>query len=200
MSVITDAVYNKLKGDTKLVGTYTNGVPNKDGLLSWVGAGGTYWDPSQGKWVSNLSPAIYTYELDFSEITSSHPEYRDLRGFIVTTGHVTDTSDSAASSKTKKARTITKDIRCFYRQDLDNATPDGTFKEVEAIAERVYELFHRQPLVIPDPDDPLNYAKWQSVMVTCNGPIYIPGEQAKLLTQKIDVMVVTLQFTIQEFK
>lgn len=57
---------------------------------------------------------------------------------IVTVGNVTDTPDD---TKTTRGREVRRDIACYTR-----AT--GSMAEVEAIAERVRQLFHRVTLPV----------------------------------------------------
>lgn len=58
--------------------------------------------------------------------------------FIVTAGEVTQ---SPFDTKTTRGRNMTRDVRCY-------AAADGSAVVVEAIAERVRALLHRQPLTI----------------------------------------------------
>lgn len=191
MSVITDAIYNKLLADTKLTGTKNaSGAWNGDGLISVLGSKSAVYDPVTGTYKVNQEMAIYPFE----PAPLSDP---NLRSCVVFAGHVTDVPSTNANSKTRRARDITVDLKCYYKQ-VNLA--DRTYNQVEAVAERVYEIFNRKPMVIPNPSDPTNYTKWQTVYVTANGPILIGSEQEKLFSQGLDMMVVTIRFTVQEFK
>jgi len=72
--------------------------------------------------------------------------------YIVTAG---DVSQAAADSKECRGREIRRDVRCY-------AAASGSAITVEAIAERVRALLHRQPLVIPG-------FVW--ILAECSGPI-----------------------------
>lgn len=190
MSVITDAIVNKLMSDTKLVGTKTNGTWNGDGLISVIGGKTPIYDPITDTYKFNQELAIFPFEpVPVLET--------NVRTYITCAGHVTDVPSLNGGSKTRRARDIQVDIKCFYKQ-VDLA--DRTYEKVEAVAERVYEIFNRKPMVIPDPSDPTNYTKWQTVMVTANGPVLVGSEQEKLFSKGLDMMVVTIKFTIQEWK
>ena len=72
--------------------------------------------------------------------------------YIVTAGEVTD---SAYDTKTTLGRELRRDVRCY-------APVTGTVATIEAIAERVRTLLHRQPLTVD------GYDVW---MAECSGPI-----------------------------
>lgn len=94
--------------------------------------------------------------------------------YIITAGHVADTFEGV-SSKTRSGRDIERDIRCYVKR--------GDMAALEEIAERVRELFHRQPLVI---------AGWETVRVNASGPVVGPEEDTA------HGLIVTISFTIQE--
>ena len=72
--------------------------------------------------------------------------------YIVTAGEV---ADSAYDTKTTVGRDLRRDVRCY-------APVAGTVVTIEAIAERVRALLHRQPLSVD------GYDVW---MAECSGPI-----------------------------
>lgn len=72
--------------------------------------------------------------------------------YIVTAGEV---ADSAYDTKTTRGRDVRRDVRCY-------APATGTVATIEAIAERVRALLHRQPLEVE------GYDVW---MAECTGPI-----------------------------
>lgn len=72
--------------------------------------------------------------------------------YIVTAGQVVD---GAWDTKTTRGRAVIRDVRCY-------AAADGSAVVIEAIAERVRALLHRQPLDIDG-------FTW--VISDCNGPI-----------------------------
>jgi hypothetical protein len=82
-----------------------------------------------------------------------------LLPYIVTAGQV---SDAAFDTKTVSGRQLWRDVRCY-------ASADGSAAEVEAIAERVRVLLHRQVLTIPD---------FVVFVAECSGPIAADEEQA----------------------
>lgn len=77
----------------------------------------------------NGSPAVFT--------TDPAPGDATLP-YVVTAGEV---SQAPFDTKTTRGRTLIRDVRCY-------AEANGSAVEVEAIAERVRTLLHRQPLTI----------------------------------------------------
>lgn len=185
MSVIQDAIYHKMVQDSHLVS-----------LVSSLGTE-RVWDPVENQWKIQSQPAIFMYE-PIPQLDSN--KSGKALAWITVPGHVSDSWLSPFRSKTRKARDLTVDIRCHYKEDQDISTKDSTYDEVEAIAERVFELFHEQSLPMESPVDP-HYSTWEAVMVNCDGPIVVQGYEEKTLFQKgIDQMVVTLHLTVQEVK
>lgn len=197
MSVITDAIHNKLASDPILSGTYDEkGNAVGDGLLDTYQY--IYWDHEQDRKNRRIIPAIYTFHnlKTFAD---------DVDNYIITAGNVSDIPSVIASSKTRRARDITRDIICFHKEDLLDETNDFDYRRVEEIAERVYEIFHRQSLNIPiqqkeytPPATPSHYSQWETVLVNCNGPMILEPEQAEQFDRKLNIMVVTINFTVQE--
>jgi len=72
--------------------------------------------------------------------------------YVVTAGEV---SQAPFDTKTTLGREIRRDVRCY-------SAADGSVVEVEAIAERVRYLLHRQPLTVPG-------FVW--ILAECMGPI-----------------------------
>ena len=72
--------------------------------------------------------------------------------YIVTAGEITQ---APSDTKTTRGRDLIRDVRCY-------AVADGSAVVIETIAERVYELLHRQKLMI-------NGYQW--VISNCGGPI-----------------------------
>lgn len=95
---------------------------------------------------------LATYRFEPAIFTTDPPPGDATLPYIVTAGHV---SDSAWDTKLEGGRDIRRDVRCYAQQNETAVT-------VEAIAERVRALLHRQPLVIPD------FGVW---MAECSGPI-----------------------------
>ena len=93
--------------------------------------------------VYNGAPAVFT--------TSPAPGDTDLP-YIVTAG---DIAQEAFDTKQTCGRTVTRDVHCF-------TDADGSAVDVEAIAERVRALLHRQAITIDD-------FTW--ILAECSGPI-----------------------------
>ena len=91
----------------------------------------------------NGVPAVFTTDPAPGDAT---------RPYIVTSGQV---SDAAWDTKTGLGRRVMRDIRCY-----DDA--DGSVVTIEAIAERVRELFHRQSLVV---------SGFGVLVAICSGPV-----------------------------
>lgn len=98
----------------------------------------------------NSLPAIFTMD--------PVPLQADLP-YIITAGHV---SDIPFDTKTQNGRQVVRDIRCY-------APISGSVVTVEAIAERVRALLHRQPLTI----DGTNW-----IISDCSGPTVADEEDA----------------------
>jgi hypothetical protein len=79
--------------------------------------------------------------------------------YVVTAGEV---SQSPAEAKNCRGREMRRDVRCY-------AAASGSAVAVEAIAERVRTLLHRQPLVIPG-------FVW--ILAECLGPIVADETEA----------------------
>jgi len=79
--------------------------------------------------------------------------------YIITAGAVAQT---AADTKTTLGREITRDVRCY-------TAASGSAQVVEAMAERVRALLHRQVLTI---------AGFVWVMAECSGPIQADEQDA----------------------
>ena len=110
-------------------------------------------------------PAIFTFE----------PVPEDaIRPYIIAAGHVSDNYEGI-STKTRAGRDIVRDVRCYADR--------GEMVTLEDIAERVRELFHREPLDI---------SGWDTIRVNASGPIAGPPEDT------VHGLIVTISFTIQE--
>lgn len=90
--------------------------------------------------------------------------------YIVTGGEVAQTP---FDTKTTRGRTFFRDVRCY-------AAASGSAATVEAIAERVRELLHRQSLEI---------AGFVWILAECSGPIAADEQDAyaRLVTVKLVV-------------
>jgi len=87
---------------------------------------------------------------------SSRPRRRAMRDedaypMIVTMGAISDAPDD---TKTSRGREVQREITCY-------ALADGTMATVEAVAERVRKLLHRQPLAVEG---------WQVWLAEVSGP------------------------------
>jgi hypothetical protein len=92
--------------------------------------------------------------------------------YIITAGAV---AVSAFDTKLTRGRTITRDVRCY-------AAASGSAATIEAIAERVRELLHRQVLTI---------AGFAWLWAECSGPIQADEQDAY-------GRIVTVRMTIEE--
>lgn len=92
--------------------------------------------------------------------------------YIITSGEV---ASEPFDTKQTRGRMATRDVRCYT-----GAT--GSAATVEAIAERVHELLHRQELSISD---------WIWVMAECSGPVAADEQDAY-------GRIVTVRMTIEE--
>jgi len=108
-------------------------------------------------------PAIFT--------TDPAPGDAELP-YIVSAGEV---AQSPWDTKTTRGRVATRDVRCYT-----DAT--GSAVAVEAIAERVRALLHRQTLAITD---------FTCVIADCSGPVVADGPDAY-------GRIVTVRLTIEE--
>jgi len=107
----------------------------------------------------NSEPAIFTVE----------PVPGNARlPYVVVSGPV---SDVPFDTKTTLGREQTVDIRCYTENK-------GSKAQVEEIAERVRELFHRQSITITG---------YKNIITSCTGPVFIPEDEAL-------GMVVTVRF------
>jgi hypothetical protein len=87
---------------------------------------------------ATLSAMLATYRGNPAVFTTSVAPGDAVLPYIVTAGSV---ADVPFDTKTTLGRTITRDVRCY-------AASSGSVVNVEAIAERVRALLHRQALVI----------------------------------------------------
>lgn len=85
--------------------------------------------------------------------------------YIVTAGEATQ---SPWDTKTSRGRSLIRDVRCY-------AKADGSVVLIEAIAERVRALLHRQALTI---------SGYQWIISDCGGPIAAdePGSYARIIS------------------
>jgi hypothetical protein len=111
----------------------------------------------------NGEPAVFTVDPAPGEVQLP---------YIVTAG---DVSDAPFDTKTTRGRTIVRDVRCY-------AAASGGAVTVEAIAERVRALLHRQELAIDD-------FTW--VWAECTGPIVADERDAY-------GRIVTVNMTVEE--
>jgi hypothetical protein len=136
MSVLTQAIYNRLAADgtlTALLATYAG------------------------------EPAIFTTDPAPGDATMP---------YIVTAGEV---AQEPFDTKQSRGRTATRDLRCY-------TAAGGSAATVEAIAERVRVLLHRQSLTITG-------HTW--IITECSGPIVADEQDAY-------GRIVTAIITIQE--
>ena len=92
--------------------------------------------------------------------------------YIVSSGEV---AQEPWDTKTTSGRIATRDVRCYTAES-------GSADVVEAIAERVWDLFHRQTIDIDG---------WTVVIAECSGPVSADEQDAY-------GRIVTIRFTVQE--
>jgi hypothetical protein len=85
-----------------------------------------------------LTGMLSTYEGNPAIFTTDPAPGNASKPYIVTVGEV---SQAAFDTKTTRGRSLIRDVRCY-------AAANGSAIVVEAIAERVRALLHRQALVI----------------------------------------------------
>jgi len=108
-------------------------------------------------------PAIFT--------TDPAPGDAELP-YIVSAGEVAQTP---FDTKTTRGRAVVRDVRCYTEAS-------GSAVAVEAIAERVRALLHRQTLAISD---------FECVVADCSGPVAADGQDAY-------GRIVSIRLTIEE--
>lgn len=91
--------------------------------------------------------------------------------YVVTAGNM---SDAPFDTKTSRGNTIFRDVRCY-------TAAGGGAVQVEAIADRVRVLLHRQALVIPG---------YQWIWSECSGPIAADEQDAyaRIVTVKMTIV------------
>jgi len=91
--------------------------------------------------------------------------------YVVTAGQVWA---RAFDTKTTRGRELSRDVRCYTEAD-------GSAILVEAIAEQVRELLHRQPLTIE------GFGVW---LMECSGPVAMsePDVQGRIVSVRITIM------------
>jgi hypothetical protein len=119
-----------------------------------------------------LTALLATYEGEPAIFTTDPAPGDATMPYIVTAGEV---AQEAFDTKQTRGRTATRDVRCY-------AAASGSAATVEAIAERVRALLHRQPLTITDHE-------W--IMAECSGPMAADEQDAY-------GRIVTARITIQE--
>lgn len=85
-----------------------------------------------------LTQLLATYDGQPAVFTDDPPPGDAALPYIVTAGHVADTP---FDTKDRRGREVWRDIRCYTAHT-------GSAEPVEAIAGRVFELLHRQPLTV----------------------------------------------------
>lgn len=90
--------------------------------------------------------------------------------YIVTAG---DAVQTPFDTKTTRGREVWRDVRCY-------TATSGSAITVEAIAERVRALLHRQAIAIDD---------FEWILCECTGPIVIdePDAYGRIITAKLKV-------------
>lgn len=121
---------------------------------------------------ATLTALLSAYEGSPAIFTTDPPPGDATLPYIVSAGHVVDLP---FDTKTKRGRDVQRDIRCY-----DDA--DGSAVTVEAMAERVLEILHRQPLSV-------NGFQW--ILSDCSGPLAADESDAY-------GRIITLRYVAQE--
>lgn len=119
-----------------------------------------------------LAGLLSTYGGNPAVFTTDPAPGDAIMPYVVTAGEV---SLIPFDSKTTLGRTIMRDVRCY-------TAADGSTVAVEAIAERVRALFHRQWIVI---------AGFNWILAECSGPIVADERDAY-------GRIVTVRMTMEE--
>ncbi|MDZ4346863.1 MAG: hypothetical protein U1E51_31000 [Candidatus Binatia bacterium] len=117
-----------------------------------------------------LTGMLSTYKGHPAVFTIDPAPEEAIMPYLVTAGNVVDSPDD---TKTSRGRDVWRDIRCY-------ATRSGSVIAIEAIAERVRELFHRHELTVED------HETW---MAECSGPIKADEDDcyARIITVKLNL-------------
>jgi hypothetical protein len=121
---------------------------------------------------ATLAGMLATYDGQPAVFTTDPAPGDAALPYIVSAGEIVDTP---FDTKTTRGRQLWRDVRCY-----DHAS--GSAAEIDAMAERVRALFHRQALVIPG-------FVW--IWAECTGPIAADEQDAY-------GRIVTVKLTIEE--
>ena len=80
--------------------------------------------------------------------------------YIVTAGQISDTTEIATNTKNRTATQFMRDIRIYTEQS-------GSMAKIETIGEKVWALFHKQPLSIDG---------WTVLEVKASRPVLYPQD------------------------
>lgn len=119
-----------------------------------------------------LAGLVNTYQGEPAIFTTDPAPGDAALPYIVTAGAV---ATAAFDTKTTRGRTVTRDVRCY-------TSASGSAAVVEAMAERVRELLHRQELTV---------AGYAWVWSECSGPVAADEQDAY-------GRIVTIRITIEE--
>ncbi len=109
-----------------------------------------FWERMVGD--AALASLLATYSGNAAVFTTDPAPGNAVLPYVVTAGQAVDTP---FDTKTTRGRQIWRDVRCY-------AERDGSAAVVEAIAERVRELFHRHMLAV---------SFFETWIAECAGPI-----------------------------
>jgi hypothetical protein len=119
---------------------------------------------------ATLTALLSTYEGEPGIFTVQPVPEEAALPYIVTTGAVAVVPND---TKTTRGRTITRDVRCY-------APAGGSAATVEAIAERVRTLLHRQTIAVDD---------YVVVVASCDGPIEADEQDAYGRIVTVTIMI-----------
>lgn len=113
---------------------------------------------------STLTGKLATYEGNPAIFTAEPVPGDASLPYLVSTGYISGNTDVPEQSKQRIAARVVRDIRVY-------AEATGSMKQIEEIAERVWELFHRQSLSVTGWDDVWVHAE-RPIISQTDGYIY----------------------------
>jgi len=133
-----------------------------------------------------LTQAIYNVLVNDQQLTTMLSDYKGAPAiftvqpipedvklpYVIVSGNI---ADAPWDTKLELGREVVRDVRCF-------TAATGSYQLVEAIAERVRELFHRQKIAVTG---------YNNVYTTCSGPI------VNMTTSEVYGLVVTITFKLE---
>lgn len=122
----------------------------------------------------SISAAFYNRLMEDAELRTMLAQYNGMSAvftaspvpddaslpYIITAGQVSDSTEIPVNTKNRTATQFIRDIRIYSEQT-------GSMAQIEKIGERVWSIFHKQPLVIDG---------WKVLEVKAGRPITYPQD------------------------